>query len=581
MRRMKCITALIAVFINFNLATAEIPKTINFQGFLTDDQKIPIEGIVSITFSIYDSPIGTLSLWTETHPSVPVDSGIVNVILGKINSLTTGILDGQRYFGIKVNSDAEMLPRQEITSVPYAVMANSVAAGSVKTESLSDNSVTTQKIDSNSITSSKIANYAVDGSKIAEKSITTFNIQDGSGSNLNADLLDGMHASAFAAIAHTHNEEYYSKNVADSRFVNGNGDTIEGSVPNPHNIPAEDLLGVLNIRNTSNGPGMHVYALGGGTAITARSVGFDAAILGVADGMGTSAVTGWARGNNAFGVRASASGSNGIGIYAESTTTSTAAVFTNNGFSGTWAPRSGVLYSENANGSDPAGNFYSTGNGGCLSGVYSHVDPIDEPFCGSDTGYGGFAGKFVTSTQNGVAVYGEASRADAFETYSNYGGYFIAKGPYGIGVKGVTTGIYGYAGYFEGNVRVWGDLQVIGGSKSFVQDHPYDNSKQIFYVALEGGENGVYIRGSGQLKDGYAEIDLPEHFTLVAAETGLTGHLTPRDGQAKGYLYIEEVSPSLVKVKESGDGKSNAKFDFVIYGVRKGFEQHEVIRNKG
>ena len=53
---------------------------------------------------------------------------------------------------------------------------------------------------------------------------------DGSGSGLDADLLDGNHASAFAPASHTHDDRYYTETEADSRFVNTAGDTMTGNL---------------------------------------------------------------------------------------------------------------------------------------------------------------------------------------------------------------------------------------------------------------------------------------------------------------------------------------------------------------
>lgn len=58
--------------------------------------------------------------------------------------------------------------------------------------------------------------------------------------------------------------------------------------------------------------------------------------------------------------------------------------------------------------------------------------------------------------------------------------------------------------------------------KNFVHPHSYDSTKQIYYVALEGGEAGVYVRETGSLQSGEARITLPEHFNLVAEDEMLT-----------------------------------------------------------
>jgi hypothetical protein len=66
----------------------------------------------------------------------------------------------------------------------------------------------------------------------------------------------------------------------------------------------------------------------------------------------------------------------------------------------------------------------------------------------------------------------------------------------------------GGAAYFDGNVFVGGNFTV-SGTTSFVQAHPTDPSREIVYVALEGGEAGTYMRGTGQLVNGKAVIALP------------------------------------------------------------------------
>ncbi|MEM4284512.1 MAG: hypothetical protein QXS96_08515 [Candidatus Caldarchaeum sp.] len=93
-----------------------------------------------------------------------------------------------------------------------------------------------------------------------------------------------------------------------------------------------------------------------------------------------------------------------------------------------------------------------------------------------------------------------------------------------------------------------GDLQVAG-KKQFVQNHPYDPDKEIVYVSLEGPEVGVYIRGTGQLRNGEAIIRLPEHFSLVTNEQGLTVHLTPLGEWLQ--LYVVEKSTKRIVVREA------------------------------
>jgi hypothetical protein len=195
---------------------------------------------------------------------------------------------------------------------------------------------------------------------------------------------------------------------------------------------------------------------------------------------------------------------------------------------------------------------------------------------------------------SGTGVYGETNGGIGVKGLSALTGTGVQGfGKFGIGVSGsseASTGVFGrsdsgtgvfgtsssgLAGQFEGNVHVSGDFSVTG-NKAFVQAHPTDPTREIVYVALEGGEAGTYVRGSGQLQSGKAVLTLPEHFGLVTENSGLTVQLTPRGEWLQ--LYVVELDTSQLVVREA-QGKSGA-FDYLIQGVRRGSEQHEVIRTK-
>jgi hypothetical protein len=98
---------------------------ISYQGKLTDNAGEPLNATVSIQFSIYSQSSGGTTLWTETQSSISVSSGIFNVLLGNINPIPTSVFNGSnRWLGMKVGSDAEMSPRQQIVSVGYALRSS-------------------------------------------------------------------------------------------------------------------------------------------------------------------------------------------------------------------------------------------------------------------------------------------------------------------------------------------------------------------------------------------------------------------------------------------------------------------------
>ena len=148
----------------------------------------------------------------------------------------------------------------------------------------------------------------------------------------------------------------------------------------------------------------------------------------------------------------------------------------------------------------------------------------------------------------------DASNTDRFAILDN--------GNVGIGTTAPTSKLY-----------VSGDLTVTG-TKNFEVDYPGDPTKKIIYVALEGPEAGTYIRGTAVCENPETQIVFPDYFRVVTAQNGLTANLTPRNSFSN--LYIKELTNEKLIVG-CEVGKS---FDYVVFGVRKGYENFEVIRSK-
>ena len=123
-----CLIVAVALFVG--VATATVPRLINYQGILTDDTGTPITGTHDLTFTIYpDSTLGATVLWSELHSGVEINAGLFNVILGKTVTIPDSLLaDGDRWMGITVDGGTEMTPRMQLTSVPWALRA-AVAVG--------------------------------------------------------------------------------------------------------------------------------------------------------------------------------------------------------------------------------------------------------------------------------------------------------------------------------------------------------------------------------------------------------------------------------------------------------------------
>lgn len=133
---------------------------------------------------------------------------------------------------------------------------------------------------------------------------------------------------------------------------------------------------------------------------------------------------------------------------------------------------------------------------------------------------------------------------------------------------------------FSGKMRVTDVLAADGGlvvpsgkTKAFY--HDLGDGRAIYYCALEGPGCDNFIRGEGQLVNGRAVIDLPEHFATVT-EGDLTAHLTPL-GPTPG-LYVAGVSDHQLEVREGPAGSGDVRFHYLVLGRRVGHADEQVIR---
>jgi hypothetical protein len=115
----------------------------------------------------------------------------------------------------------------------------------------------------------------------------------------------------------------------------------------------------------------------------------------------------------------------------------------------------------------------------------------------------------------------------------------------------------------------------VHGCKFFVLPHPTDPTKEITYASLEGPEAGTYFRGTADLVEGEAIVEMPEHFSLVTSSEGLTVQLTPVGEWL--HLYVVELSPTRLVVREA-QGR-DGRFFYFIQGLRQGFEDFQAVRD--
>lgn len=102
-------------------ASAQVPRTMSYQGILTDNLGSPIaDGNYSLTVRLYDAAGGGALLYTEVHPVVAVARGGFNVILGSVTPLSIAF-DQPLWLSLQVGVDPELSPRVPLASSAYAL----------------------------------------------------------------------------------------------------------------------------------------------------------------------------------------------------------------------------------------------------------------------------------------------------------------------------------------------------------------------------------------------------------------------------------------------------------------------------
>lgn len=124
------ITAVVVALFLSASAFGQAPQTLMYQGKLSNADFIPIITETEVTFRIFDEPAAGVELWVEVDTVTPNEHGIFTVQLGAEIPLV-GVFDGtQRFLELQVTGDGPMTPRQPITSVPYALQANTPSVAS-------------------------------------------------------------------------------------------------------------------------------------------------------------------------------------------------------------------------------------------------------------------------------------------------------------------------------------------------------------------------------------------------------------------------------------------------------------------
>jgi hypothetical protein len=109
----------VIVLLSFLTVLAQIPKTISYQGMITDKDGNPLNGDQALTLRLYNVENNGEPLWEEVH-EVAVSNGIFNIILGNETPLELPF-DGPYWLSITIGTGMELQPRTPLTSSAYSL----------------------------------------------------------------------------------------------------------------------------------------------------------------------------------------------------------------------------------------------------------------------------------------------------------------------------------------------------------------------------------------------------------------------------------------------------------------------------
>jgi hypothetical protein len=635
-RRHLTATAVLALFLVPVSAKAQDPfgGAFTYQGQVKEGGS-PATGSYDMQFGLYDAPDAEnpLDLYPDGGPiTVEVQDGLFTVVF----EFDSAFFDGEQRWLEVVVERVPLAPRQELTATPYSLYAlSSGDAFSLPFDGHVETSGSAFAVTNDG--TGRAAYFRTAASDNANNTVwvqqnglggvaylLTYN-EDSPNTTLRADN-NGLGRTAHLSSLNSAGDQ--AALLVDNYGLGRSG---RFKALNPSNAAAS-----LEGSTVGTGPGVWGYTTGSGPAVKGQTNGTgnagyfwvnntdndEAAVLAETEGEEGRAIVGHALNTaNAlnYGGYFSAEGGSGVGVYGQAVA----------GTDGTGVKGSGSFqggYFEDADASGYARVGYDAygiwAEGGIMGGYfadsagasYAHVGDGDCGIraCGANAG-----GHFSTDTghayvgtgPNGILARGPVSGGH-FEDYDDSGHARVGYGDYGISAYGASAGGYfecsdasghAYVGMGQEGIVGWGTMsggyfadsdssgyayvghgsyKILGnGAVSFVQNHPEDADKVIVYACPEGDEVATYTRGTARLVDGSAVVPLGETFKWVTnPDIGLTAHLTPRDHAVP--LAVVALTTAELVVRGPEDGPDDVVFDYIVYGLRIGFEEVSIVQEK-
>jgi len=542
---------------------AATPFLLSYQGRLTDDAGLALNGSHQIDFALFDSDSAGAQIWSELHPLVTVTDGLFSVVLGSINPLAPGyFVEPNRYLAIRVDGGPELSPRQQMLSAAYAFHAydSDLLEGEPASHYHSWLNLTnvpagfadgTDNVGTGDITAVEagegLEGGATSGSAtlgIADAGVTSTHLLDGTIVNADINASAGIGVGKVSGTAMTRTSAQIATGaktfdgglrIGDSTFYGNNTGVVIGT---DAYSPSSSYL-LQAIRNYST---------------TGSRYGFYADL----DNFSTGTL---------YGIRSRASGA----------TAGAANAGTVYGYYGVGISDGDYRYGAYVQGRARTVDLASGSSYGLYSEARYGMGAYAAELHATDAtaGYGIYAE--VNDNQTGAGVYTYVHDNTASSSSIGSSNQVIYNGGNAFGASGTTgnndgTGyaVYGHSysnatnwsGYFTGDVYVGGTVYMP--AKITRLDHPADPENQNLQLAgIDSPEMLVTISGNATTDGtGQAEVAVPAYFTAIAADYRYQLTVIGQFAQA---IVSRELLGDRFQIKTD---QPNVKVSWAITGVR-------------
>ncbi len=170
MKNIRCIsTALFALCFTFAIwfpsraAAQTPPRSISYQGVISDLSGTPLNGAFDLTFRFFSQASGGAALWQETHANNTLQNGRFAVLLGS-QTMFPSALDFSTAYWLETEVQAPSgtnatFPRIALQATPYANFAQEIADGAVATGKIQNGAVTLGKLDASGASEGQVLKF--------------------------------------------------------------------------------------------------------------------------------------------------------------------------------------------------------------------------------------------------------------------------------------------------------------------------------------------------------------------------------------------------------------------------------------